>query len=346
MTTEYRTTWRPRLNKTGQKYTRIIVNPKFCYLRPKKQTDDAFPEEIFFGLQRKKKFIHPKFFYNEKGSYLFEKITTLDEYYLTRTESEILDTIKDKMSAYVRNNYSLIEFGSGSATKTRKLLEALAQMQDLIEYYPIDISDILKESSLNLQKHYLNLRITGIIDHYEGGLDFVRYIEQRKLVVFLGSSFGNFDGKGAIEFLRKIRASMKKDDYLLLGLDLIKNKDILERAYDDSEGITAEFNLNLLARINEEFIGNFDLKNFEHVSFFNEKQKRIEMHIRSKIDQEITLLRAGVTIKFKKGEMILTEYSHKYTIDQICSLAKKSGLIVKEIWKDKKEYFALALFSL
>ena len=335
-----------KLRKNPQKYTKVIVNPRFCYLRPKKQTDDTFPSEIFYGLQKKRKFIHPKFFYNEKGSYLFEKISSLDEYYLTRAESEILDTIKDRMSAYLRNDYSLIEFGSGSALKTRKLLEALTQMQDLIEYYPIDISYILKESSLNLQKDYLNLRITGIIDHYESGLDFVRSIEQSRLLVFLGSSLGNFDSTEAIEFLRKIHDSMKKDDYFLLGLDLVKNKQILERAYNDSKGITAQFNLNLLTRINEEFGGNFDLKNFEHVSFFNEKQKRIEMHIRSKIDQEILLSRADVTIKFKKSEMILTEYSHKYTIDQIHTLAKKSGFKVKEIWKDKNEYFALVLFSL
>lgn len=335
----------PRLNKTDQKYTKVIVNPRFCYLKPKKHSD-TFPGEIFCGLQRKRKFIHPKFFYNEKGSYLFEQISSLDEYYLTRAESEILNTIKDKISVYLRNNYSLIEFGSGSALKTRKILEALTQMQDLIEYYPIDISDILKESSMNLQKDYLNLRITGIIDHYESGLDFVKSIEQNKLLVFLGSSLGNFDSRGAIEFLKKIRNSMKKDDYFLLGLDLIKSKNVLERAYNDSKGITAEFNLNLLARINEEFGGNFDLKNFEHVSFFNKKQKRIEMHIRSKIDQEILLLRADVMIKFKKDEMILTEYSHKYAVDQIYALAKKSGFKIKEIWKDKNEYFALVLFSL
>ena len=333
------------LKKNDQKYTQVIVTPRFCYLRPKKQTDNGFPEEIFFGLQRKKKFIHPKFFYDEKGSYLFEKISTLDEYYLTRAESEILDTIKDKMSTYIRTDYSLIEFGSGSALKTRKLLEALTQMQDLVEYYPIDISDILKESSLNLQKDYLNLRITGIIDHYESGLDFVKSIEQDRLLVFLGSSLGNFDSKGAIEFLRKIHDSMKKSDYFLLGLDLVKNKQVLERAYNDSKGITAQFNLNLLTRINKEFGGNFELKNFEHVSFFNEKQKRIEMHIRSKIDQEILLSRVDVMIKFRKNEMILTEYSHKYTVDQIYSLAKKSGFKVKEIWKDKNEYFALVLLS-
>jgi len=343
--TESRTAWNSRLKKNDQKYTKVIVNPKFCYLRPKKQTNDAFPEEIFFGLQRKKKFIHPKFFYDEKGSYLFEKISTLDEYYLTSAESEILDTIKDKMSEHIRTDYSLIEFGSGSALKTRKLLDALTQMQDLVEYYPIDISDILKESSLNLQKDYLNLRITGIIDHYESGLDFVKSIEQCRLFVFLGSSLGNFDSKGAIKFLRKIHDSMKKGDYFLLGLDLVKNKQVLERAYNDSKGITAQFNLNLLTRINKEFGGNFNLKNFEHVSFFNEKQKRIEMHIRSKIDQEILLSRADVMIKFKKNEMILTEYSHKYTVDQIYALAKKSGFKVEEIWKDKNGYFALVLFS-
>lgn len=138
---------------------------------------------------------------------------------------------------------------------------------------------------------------------------------------------------------------MKKGDYFLLGLDLVKNKQVLERAYNDSKGITAQFNLNLLTRINKECGGNFNLKNFEHVSFFNEKQKRIEMHIRSKIDQEILLSRADVMIKFKKNEMILTEYSHKYTVDQIYALAKKSGFKVEEIWKDKNGYFALVLFS-
>ena len=340
---------KPRIKNLGlkndQKYTRVVVNPRFCYFRPKKQTADGFPEEIFFGLQRKKKFIHPKFLYDEKGSYLFEKICTLDEYYPTRSESEILDTIKDKISTYVKTDYSLIEFGSGSALKTRKLLEALTQLQDLVEYYPIDISDILKESSLNLQKDYLNLRITGIIDHYESGLDFVKSIEQNRLLVFLGSSLGNFDSNGAIKFLKKIRQSMKKNDYFLLGLDLVKNKQVLEKAYNDSKRITAQFNLNLLTRINKEFGGNFDLKNFEHVAFFNEKHKRIEMHIRSKIDQEVSLSLVDVMLKFKKNEMILTEYSHKYTINQIHALAKKSGFKIEEVWKDRNEYFALVLFS-
>ncbi|MDC8451429.1 MAG: L-histidine N(alpha)-methyltransferase [Candidatus Nitrosotalea sp.] len=333
------------LKKNDQKYTQVIVNPRFCYVQTKKQTEHTFPREIFQGLQRKNKFIHPKFFYDEMGSCLFEKISTLDEYYLTRAESEILDTIKDNLSKYLRTDYSLIEFGSGSALKTRKLLEALTQMQDLVEYYPIDISDILKESSLDLQKDYLNLKITGIIDHYESGLDFVASIEQCKLFVFLGSSLGNFDSRGAIKFLRKIHDSMKKGDYFLVGLDLVKDRQVLERAYDDSMGITAKFNLNLLTRINKEFGGNFDLKNFEHVSFFNEQQKRIEMHIQSKVDQEIWLSQIDVAIKFKKGEMILTEYSHKYTVDQIYSLAKKSDFKVKEIWKDKNEYFSLVLLS-
>jgi len=327
-------------------HRKIAITPRLCYFQPKNELRSTIAQEISYSLSQKKKFIHPKFFYDKAGSELFEKICSLPEYYLTRTEIEVLSSIKPELSKHLVGDFALVELGSGSSIKTRHLLEVLTTKQDDVEYYPIDISSILKDSSINLHDEYENLKITGIIDQYEKGLEFVRQLDHKcKLVAFLGSSLGNFEPEHGIEFLKKIRSSMRKGDLFLLGIDLVKDAKILENAYNDSKGITANFNLNLLLRINRELGATFDTDTFEHVSIFNKKQKRIEMYLRSKVKHEIFVPKINLLLKLKKGELIHTEYSYKYAIPQIKKMAQKAGFKPLQIWKDKKSYFAIALFS-
>jgi L-histidine N-alpha-methyltransferase len=329
-----------------QDYEKIAVTPRFCYFRPKTVTNSTIAKEILYSLSQKKKFIHPKFFYDATGSNLFEKICSLPEYYLTRIEIEILAKIKSELSKYLAGDYALVELGSGSSIKTRNLLEVLITKQNDLEYYPIDISNILKDSSINLHDEYHNLRITGIIDQYETGLEFIRHLDHKeKIIMFLGSSLGNFDPKNGTEFLKKIRSSMRRSDLFLLGIDLVKDVTILENAYNDSKGVTANFNLNLLSRINQELGATFDQDKFEHVAIFNKKQKRIEMYLRSRVKHQVFVSVIDLLLKFKKGELIHTEYSYKYTIPQIKKMAQKTGFKPIQIWTDKKNYFALVLFT-
>ncbi len=329
-----------------QSYEKIAVTPRFCYFKPKTITNSTIGKEISYSLSQKKKFIHPKFFYDTAGSNLFEKICSLPEYYLTRTEIDLLSSIKAELSKYLVTDYVLVELGSGASIKTRKLIEILDAKQNDVEYYPIDISNILKDSSINLHDEYDNLKITGIIDQYETGLEFIRHLDPKgKLVAFLGSSLGNFDSENGIEFLKKIHSSMRQGDLFLLGIDLVKDEKILENAYNDSNGSTAKFNLNLLSRINRELGATFDHDKFEHVAIFNKRKKRIEMYLRSKIKHEVFVSEIDLLLKFRKGELIHTEYSYKYTMPQIKRMAQKTGFKPIKIWTDKKNYFSLALFG-
>src|SRR6267143_321268 len=328
-----------------QNNEKIAVTPRFCYFKPKTGSKSTIAKEISYSLSQKKKFIHPKFFYDTTGSNLFDKICSLSEYYLTRTEIEILGSIKSELSRFLVGEYALVELGSGSTIKTRKLIEILTSKQDDVEYYPIDISYILKDSSINLHDEYHNLKITGIIDQYETGLEFIRQLDHKeKLVVFLGSSLGNFDPKNGVEFLKKIRSSMRNGDLFLLGVDLVKDVTILENAYNDAKGVTANFNINLLSRINRELCANFDEDKFEHVAIFNKRQNRIEMYLKSKVKHQVFVSAINLLLKFKKGELIHTEYSYKYTIPKIKKMAQKTGFKPLKIWTDKKNYFALVLF--
>lgn len=305
----------------------------------------SMAEEIGRSLAGRIRFIHPKFFYDEAGSLLFEQITTLPEYYPTRSEMEILRSMRPGLAGFLQGDFALVELGSGSAKKTRLLLDLLAQRQETVEYYPIDISSIIKESSLRLQRDYKNIKITGILGQYENGLSFVKGIACRKVIAFLGSSIGNFSPAAASRLLKNIRLAMGPSDLLLLGLDLAKQRDVLESAYNDFAGITAKFNLNVLKRINAELGGNFDLQNFEHLAFYNQSRRRIEMHLRSRQPQEITISSINLSFKLRRGETILTEHSYKFTHGQIESMARGAGLGVKGIWHDSRKFFAVALLS-
>jgi dimethylhistidine N-methyltransferase len=336
--------------KTLQKelgYTKYILGERLRYYEPSgNKSQKTFAQELSQSIRQKQKSINPKFFYDQKGSQLFEKICVLPEYYLTRTEISILKQIDGKLQSYLDGNFRLVELGSGSSQKTRLLIDMLTRLQKHVEYFPIDISKILKSSSTALQSDYKKLHITGIIDNYENGLEFVKnYDDMKNLIVFLGSSFGNFDPENGIRFLQKINSSMKKDDLFLVGLDLVKDKNVLYQAYNDSQGITAQFNLNVLSRINSELGGNFDTSKFVHHTVYNEKQNKIELYLRSLSKQTVEIPNADLMLELDEDELIHTENSHKYTISQIKQMFTITGYQIKDMWNDDNRYYSLVLLS-
>ena len=262
------------IDKKKLNYKKFKIDSNLQYFKPHAtKIEKTFAEEISTNLNTNFKSINPKFFYDKKGSDLFETICSLPEYYPTRTEISILKKLSNELSLYIDKNFRLVELGSGASVKTRLILDIFTKLQDVVEYFPIDISDILAESSEQLLQDYDNLRITGIIDTYEGGLEFLKtYDDKKNLIIFLGSSFGNFSPSTGYTFLKKINSTMKQGDLFLIGLDLVKNKKILESAYNDSDGITAKFNLNVLSRINNELDGDFNLQQFKHHSVYNEER--------------------------------------------------------------------------
>ena len=324
-----------------------MIDSNLEYFKPHStKIEKTFAEDVSYSLNRDSKFISPKYFYDKKGSELFEQICNLPEYYPTRTEIQILKKIQPELEGYLDESFRLVELGSGSSVKTRLILDVFDKIQDRIEYFPIDISEILTESSELLQKDYDDLHITGIVDTYEGGLEFIeKYDDKKNLIIFLGSSYGNFNPNDGKIFLKKINSVMKKDDLFLIGLDLVKNKETLENAYDDSQGITAKFNLNVLSRINDELDADFDLDNFQHVAKYNEKDQRIEMYLKSLANQSIIISKANLSLKMTQGELIHTEHSHKYTLAQIEEVMDQTDFKIKEIWLDETENYSLSLVS-
>ena len=328
-------------------YKKYVVDSKLQYFKPHaSKIEKTFAEEISSTLGIKSKFITPKFFYDKKGSELFEKICTLPEYYPTRTEIDILNSLRTELPCYLDESYRLVELGSGASVKTRLILDIFTSLQNITEYFPIDISEILTESSETLLKDYDSLRITGIIDTYEGGLEFLKnYDEKKNMILFLGSSFGNFSPSEGREFLQTINSTMKSGDLFLIGLDLVKDAQILESAYDDSQGVTAQFNLNVLSRINDELDADFDLNNFLHYSVYNKEHQRIEMYLKSLLRQTVIVSKSNLSLNLEKNELIHTEYSHKYSLDQIRGLLEGAGFKINHVWLDEKKYFSLTLAS-
>ena len=338
------------MNETIQKnldYKKYVVNLKLQYFKPHaSKIEKTFAEEISSSLNRNSKFILPKFFYDKKGSELFEKICALPEYYPTRTEITILKNLQTELPSFIDDSFRLVELGSGASVKTRLLLDIFTQIQQTTEYFPIDISEILTESSELLLQDYDNLRIIGIVDTYEGGLEFLKnYGSKNNLIIFLGSSFGNFSPADGKTFLEKINSTMKSGDLFLIGLDLVKDSQILESAYDDAQGVTAEFNLNVLSRINSELDADFNLNNFSHYSTYNKKDQRIEMYLKSLVNQSVIISKSNLSLNLEKNELIHTEYSHKYTLDQIKTLLKNTGFKINHTWLDDDAHFSLTLVS-
>ena len=326
-------------------YQRITIQENLEYFKSNNiKNQKTFAEEIALSLKHQPRTISPKYFYDNLGSELFDRICNLPEYYPYNCETSILKKIAKNLTPHLTSNIRLVELGSGSSTKTRLLIDALLKNQEYVEYFPIDISDVLIESVKKLCDDYKTLRVTGIIDTYENGLDFIEHYDDKpNLITFLGSSFGNFNEEDGNNFLKKIHDLMKPTDYFLIGLDMKKDNDILFRAYNDTKGLTAKFNLNVLERINKELGADFKISKFAHKAYYNESKGRIEMYLRALSDHTVIIPKADISIQLSENELIHTENSHKFTISQIDSMFEEVGLDIVQIWFDTNKYFGLIL---
>jgi dimethylhistidine N-methyltransferase len=307
----------------------------------------AFARDVRAGLLDRPKRLPCYYFYDAAGSRLFDEICALPEYYLTRAEHEILRANATAIAAEFAGPVKLVELGSGSATKTRLLIEALLRRQNTLCYVPIDIGGTaLEDSSRRLLSEYPTLEITAVRAEYNDGL---RHLgaqpPQPRLILWLGSSVGNLHRRDAAAFLLLVRDTMTADDRLLIGIDLRKDRSILEPAYDDARGVTARFNLNLLARINRDLGGHFALETFRHRAVYNEEAGRIEMYLDSLKTQVVGLDRLELDVAFEAGEPIHTENSYKYSFAEIDTLVSQAGFCQEKQWLDRQMRFSVNLLS-
>ncbi len=295
-------------------------------------------EEILEGLRCPQKVLSSKFFYDEMGSSLFNQICNLEEYYLTRTETKLLQKMSCEIANILAEECHLIEYGCGNSEKIKILLNALRNCKS---YTAIDIcEEALLELTTDLSLSYPTLSVTAICS------DFTSYIlkkqdsfSQKKIGFFPGSSIGNFTPQQAIEFLQNAHEAVGEDGGFLIGVDLKKDLNLLHKAYNDSQGVTAAFNKNILKRVNGICGSNFNSDGFEHFAFYNEQEGRIEMHLKSLLDQMVLIGETSISIK--KGETIHTENSYKYTPEEFQHLALKAGFNPSRVWLDEDQYFSI-----
>ncbi|WP_051351176.1 L-histidine N(alpha)-methyltransferase [Sulfobacillus thermosulfidooxidans] len=294
--------------------------------------------EVLEGLSQCPKRLPPKLFYDAQGSLLFEAITKQPEYYLTRAEQAILDHIQEPLQALVPHPVTLIELGSGSGAKTRQLLRHLPQATT---YVAIDISlDALHSALSALSQEFLHRQFIGVAADYGAAFSLPQTIDKNpKLLVYLGSTLGNFDPPEAQDFLERWAQNLSSGDALLIGIDLKKQASILHHAYNDAKGITAAFNRNVLTRINRECGANFPVNHFSHHAEYQAQNGRIAMYLVSHYAHRVSI--AGHEFVFEQGERILTEYSYKYTITEFQSLARQAGWIPLTVWTDPRNAFSL-----
>lgn len=302
-----------------------------------------FLAEVIEGLRRPRKTLPCKYFYDAQGSALFERICDLPEYYLTRTELEILRLHIAEMAGELGPELLLIEYGSGSGKKTLLLLDHL---EAPAAYVPIDISEsAMLAFAGSLRARYPSLEVLPVCADYTRAFTLPRSRRRprRRAVFFPGSTIGNFTPQEAVEFLARARRTAGEGGALLIGVDLRKERSILEAAYDDPAGVTAAFNLNLLARINRELGGDFRLEDFRHRAFFDERLGRVEMHLVSRRTQTVRI--AGEEFSFGEGESIHTECCYKYAEDEFAGVAARAGWTARRAWSDPARLFSVLLFS-
>ena len=293
--------------------------------------------EVIEGLMREQKVLPAKYFYDHIGSQLFEQITQQPEYYPTRTELAILEQHRAEIARSIGDVHTLIEYGSGSSRKIQMLLETFTHLDT---YMPIDISkDFLMESARQLSERYPALHIKAVCGDYSQSISLPVEEFQKRVIFFPGSTIGNFEPEEAMRFLRHSSRILETGDGFLIGVDLKKSVDVLERAYNDAAGVTAAFNLNMLTHLNQMLEGTFDVTRFEHHAFYNEEKGRIEMHLRSQLDQLVQV--GDVTVPFKQGETIHTENSYKYSKEEFEILARQSGFHPVNCWIDDNERFSV-----
>jgi len=297
-------------------------------------------DEILAGLSQPAKFINPKFFYDEYGSQLFEKITHLPEYYPTRTEISLLSEHKNEIADTIGQGHVLIEPGAGNCSKARLLLRALSPAC----YVPIDISrDFLFNAAEKLRREFNDIEILPVAEDMRAKVILPAHLSDHPRTVFYpGSTIGNYEPQEALSFLQHIRTMIGDNGGLLIGVDLEKNSDTLNDAYNDAQGVTAQFNLNMLTHINQLCDADFDLSQFRHIAFYNEDASRIEMHLGA--TKEHTVEVADQSIQFLAGERIHTEYSYKYSLDSFAALAARAGLKPVKNWVDGKQLFSLQYY--
>jgi dimethylhistidine N-methyltransferase len=307
----------------------------------------SFARDVAYGLSAPQKWLPPKYFYDERGSQLYEQICALPEYYPYRAELEILSTYAAEIYAEI-GHLALVEFGSGSATKTRHLLSAFEWAGQPFRYCPVDISqEILWDMAHRLLQEYRHIEIRAMHADFAEQPEVIQAFQlEKKAVAFFGSSLGNFTPEERVEFLQRTAAIMGPEDVFLLGIDLKKSPAILVPAYDDAQGVTAAFNLNVLHRINRELGGRFDPQSFEHLALYNDELGRIEMHLRSLQAQRVPIVKIEQVVSVGKDETIHTESSYKYGVDQVRDLGYQANLVLRRTWFDARRYFLLALFRL
>lgn len=300
--------------------------------------------DVIKGLSQKPKTVPCRYFYDDRGSQLFEQITDLPEYYPTRTEQTILEQHALDI-AQLTGASELVELGSGSSRKTRLLLEAYIQLHRQLQYCPIDVSTgILKTTALELLQQYPRLKVCGLAGTYEQALAQLPPREQEnRMLIFLGSTIGNLSEVECNQFLCRIQQALKPGEFFLLGVDLQKDVAIIEAAYNDSQGVTAAFNLNLLNHLNWRFQGDFDLSQFQHWSFYNSHQNQIEMHLRSLSAQTVTLKALDYQTTFQPGETIHTEISRKFHLPTLMTTLETHALQPLQVWTDPNAWFGLLL---
>jgi L-histidine Nalpha-methyltransferase len=318
---------------------------------PVLQVDERVATAVREGLTSRPKRLPAWLFYDHAGSRLFDAITELDEYYLTRTERGIFSLASDEIVDQARDGRRLrvAELGAGSAEKTRLLLRAAAQRHGAVVYEPIDVS----ASALDVARRRIEREIPGVtvtprvMDYTDG--DGHRFHlgavdpDERRLVLYIGSSIGNFEPTEAARLLRRVRAGLEIGDCMLLGVDLVKDEAMLVAAYDDAQGVTAAFNRNVLVRLNRELDADFDVETFAHRAVWNQLKSRMEMHLVSRCDQQVNLDELDMTIEFAAGETIHTENSYKYRPGQAEALLAKTGFRAEATWTDPEGWFAVCL---
>jgi len=303
-----------------------------------------FASDVRNGLVKPQKELHSKYLYDELGSSLFEAITHLPEYGLTRADERLLGRHARDIANLLPSRVSVIELGSGVGQKTRHLLRAIGGSP--LRYYPIDVS---ADALARCERDLAGLaQVHPLVQSYLDGM--ARATAQREpgealLVLFLGSTIGNFERPCALEFLRDLHRSLLPGDALLIGADLVKERERMLDAYDDPTGVTSAFNLNLLGRINRELGGNFRLRQFEHEARWNDQHRRIEMHLRSRVNQTVSIPEADLRVSFHAGETIWTESSHKFQLAELDSIAKLTGFQTAGQWIDKEWPFVESLWT-
>jgi L-histidine Nalpha-methyltransferase len=331
----------------GLTQSALLGRTRFELIRCGVPDHAGFDQAVRSGLTDSPKHLPCRFLYDERGSKLFEAICRVPEYYLTRAEEEIICARAQEISARFGDEVRLVDLGSGSSKKTRVLISELLRQGKRVRYMPIDISPTaLENASQKLLRDHSQLEITAVMGEYTEGLKVLsEAATEPKLVLWLGSNIGNLDRSEAANFLELIRKILTPEDCLLVGIDLHKDRSILENAYNDSAGVTSRFSQNILARINREFGGEFDLSRFRHHAFYNDHQNRIEISLVSDRSQQVRIPGLDLRIAFDAGEAIHTEHSYKYSFAQIEDLTLAVDMRLERQWLDARGLFSLNMLT-